>query len=79
MLAYVKYVRGLVCFCLSVFFSFGPLLSPHPSNLAAQWCINGPVGARVGIWCSDTNWELTGIDVLCLASELSWPYEEFMT
>lgn len=73
-----KRVKGLTCFCLSVVFSH-PLLLRHPSNMASQWHINGPISAAVGICCSDTNWELTGIDVLCLASELSWPYEEFMT
>jgi len=47
--------------------------------MASQLHINRLFSACVGICCSDTNWELTGIDVLCVAYKLSWPYEEFMT
>lgn len=64
-----------------VFFCLLPQTSlpHHLSNIASQLHINGAISACVGICCSDTNWELTGIDVLCLASELSEPYEEFTT
>lgn len=47
--------------------------------MMSQLHINWPINACAGICCIDANWELTGIDVLCLSSELLWPYEEFMS